>query len=380
MTRFADRDIMSKLFLLLLLISTLSATAQVVERPAAERYELAMDLYEEGRLNLVIDTLAPFFDVRSTRQSDILNLSAAAYKFLDEDELAKQQLLKLFDMNPFYRLDQSIPELRYLEDELIIYPKFTFRFKGGVYIFNRPLIYNKQQVEGIDVLSENYGLDSGDPIGTFAEFTYGKALWPKGPYLYSGLGFSRYSFRYTGEYGNVINPAGNTDQVTFSYHEKHWWFHVPMFVKWNFLIPGRSFREQIFIPYAYGGLSLDLMRKQNTEWSGITLAYESMANEPPNTYSDRQISSLRRSFNYSVLAGGGIQARSGYHVGFIEIGIAQALRNLQTGEDTDLAAEFERDFYYRGPDFGLSNVQITVGYSRFFFGASEKWELGSRFK
>lgn len=372
MTRFADKYIKWTLWLLFCGTTATPSVAQMLQDSGEERYELAQDLYEEGRLNQVIDTLRPFFDSASSRQSDILSLSAATYAFLDQTPLAKQQLLKLFNLNPFYQLDQSIPELRYLQDELVIYPKYIFQFQGGVYIYNRPWFIDKKQADNIQVLSEKYALDPGDPIGTFAELTVAKALWPEGLYLYSGIGLSRYSFRYTGKYGNVTNPAGDPDQVTFSFREKHWWFHAPVYLKKHFLLPDKSFREQIFIPYAYGGFSLDFMSRRTASWSDIRLVYESAANEPPNTYSDIDIRRLRKAFNYSLLFGGGIEARSGYHVGFLEVGLAQNFRNLQRGENTDLAQQIEDTFYYQGSDFSLTNIHITVGYSRYFFGASER--------
>lgn len=357
-----------------LLLFPFSGFSQMVQRPAEERYEIAQDLYEEGRLNLVIDTLLPFFNQRSPRQSDILSLSAVTYKFLDQDAAARQQLLRLFNMDPFYQLDQAIPELRYLEEDLVIYPKYAIKAKGGVYVTSRPWLVNKASREETNVVSEKFALDAGDQVGTLAEVSAGRSLWPEGPYLFAGLGLSRYSFRYTGVYDNVENPDGDLDRATFSFREKHWWIHLPVYLKQHFLIPGRDFRQQIFIPYGFAGFSLDFMRRPSAEWTDISLQYERMEEPMPTNFSDIQINDLRNAFNFSLMAGGGIQARSGYHLGFIELGFAQMFRNLrQTNSvNTELVNQIENDFHYRGTDFLLSNLQVTIGYSRFFYRASEK--------
>lgn len=355
-----------------LLLLPMSGQAQMVQLPAEERYEIAQDLYQEGKLNLLIDTLLPFFDQRSSRRSDILSLSAAAYKFLDQDAAARRQLLRLFNMDPFYQLDQSIPELRYLENDLVIYPKFTFQAKGGVYMMSRPWRIKQEGASERGVVSEKFALDPGDPVGTLVELTVSKALWPEGPYLQAGLGLSRYSFRYTGIYDNVQNSEGALDRATFSFREKHWWLHLPVYLKQHLLLPGKDFREQIFIPYGFAGVSLDFMRRPSAEWTDISVQYEQM--EEPANYNDLAIADLRNAFNYTLMAGGGIQARSGYHVGFIELGFAQMLRNLRrtAPDNTDLLDQINNDFHYQGTDFLLSNLQITIGYSRFFYQASQK--------
>jgi hypothetical protein len=373
MIRFADKR-GSWFWGLCLLLLPAGATAQVVQDQAGERYEIAQDLYEEGRLNQVIDTLLPFFDQRSARRSDILSLSAATYKFLDQDIKARQQLLRLFNMDPFYRLDQSIPELRYLEEDLVIYPKFALKAKAGVYIFSRPWMVNKSSDGRSNVVSEKFALDARDQIGSLAEVSAGRSLWPEGPYLYAGLGLSRYSFRYTGVYENVENPEGNMDQATFSFREKHWWLHLPVYLKQHFLIPGKDFREQIFIPYGFAGVSLDLMRRPSAEWTDISLQYEQIEESSPTNFNDIAIADLRNAFNFSLMAGGGIQARSGYHLGFIEVGFSQMFRNLRSSDNMAraLSAQIEEDFHYQGTDFLLSNLQVTIGYSRFFYRASEK--------
>lgn len=373
MIKFAD-NIRSWLYCLLPLLFSMNSHAQVIQHPAEERYEMARDLYEEGRLKLVIDTLLPFFDQRSPRRSDILSLSAVSYKFLDDDSSARRLLLQLFNLDPFYPLDRSIPELRYLENELVIYPKITFRGRAGLFLINRPLILNKGSISEGRIVSEKYALEAGDQVGSLMEVSVGQSLWPEGPYLQAGLGLSRYSFRYTGVYNEVPNPNGVLDRATFSFREKHWWFHLPVYLKQHLLMGGKDFREQIFIPYGYAGLSFDFMRRPSAEWTDISLQYQAMDEPAPLIFNDIAIKDLRNAFNISLLAGVGIQARSGYHLGFIELGFSQMLRNLRK---EDSAAQFlldriEREFHYRGADFLLSNLQLSLGYSRFFYGAEAR--------
>lgn len=357
-----------------LLCTSLSLSAQAYRTECAERYEIAQQLYRAGRLNLVIDTLQSCFEVRGDRRLDILSLSAAAYKFLDEPDSAKQQLLTLFDINPFYQLDKSIPELKYLEEELIIYPKREINVKAGVYMLNRPVTTQKNNIEGVVVVDESFGLGTGDAVGAHAEITYGRNLWPEGPYLNAGLGLSRYSFRYNGVYENVLNPNGERDGAQVSFRERHWWLHVPLYLKHYFIIPGSSIRKQIFIPYAYGGFSLDFLRGPSAEWTDATVTYNNYNEGQTLSLEELSIEELRNGFNTSLMLGGGMKARSGVHTFFIDLSYAQMLLNLSKdpGSNSDITQTLTQSWHYADNNFQLANIALTIGYSRFFFTAKER--------
>jgi hypothetical protein len=374
MTKFAARFRPLLLGVLCLGASLSSLQAQFFQSECAERFEVAQQLYRSGRLNLVIDTLEYCYNIKDARRLDILSLSAATYKFLDEDLLAKQQLLTLFNLNPFYQLDQSIPELRYLENNLEIYPKFEINVKAGVYLLNRPITTQKNNLEGVEVVDESFKLNAGDAIGAHGELTYGRSLWAEGPYLNVGLGLSRYSFRYNGVYENVINPAGERDRAEVSFRERHWWLHLPVYLKHYFILPGSSIRKQIFIPYAYGGFSVDVLRGPSAEWTDARVVYDSFDDGLAQNLDDLAIQDLRNQFNYSLMLGGGMKARSGVHTFFAELAYAQMLRNMSKAApaDSELNDIIEHTWHYADNNFQLANISLTVGYSRFFFTAKAK--------
>ncbi|GAB5552259.1 MAG: hypothetical protein Sapg2KO_18500 [Saprospiraceae bacterium] len=349
-------------------------SAQSYQTECAERYEIAQQLYRAGRLNLVIDTLKSCYDIRDPRRLDILSLSAATYKYLDETDLAKQQLLTLFNINPFYQLDRSIPELRYLENDLVIYPQREINVKAGIYLLNRPIVSQKNSVEGVEVIDESFGLNTGDAIGGHAELTYGRSLWAEGPYLNVGLGLSRYSFRYNGVYDNVLNPIEERDRAEVSFRERHWWMHVPIYLKHYFILPGSSVRKQIFIPYAYGGLSLDFLRGPSAEWTDATVTYANYNEGQSISLEELSIEPLRNRFNTSLMLGGGIKARSGVHTFFVEMAYAQMLLDLSKdpSSDNDITNTLTEMWHYADDSFRLANISLTIGYSRFFFTAKAK--------
>lgn len=353
---------------------SMNISAQSYQTECAERYEIAQQLYRAGRLNLVIDTLKSCFEIRDARRLDILSLSAATYKFLDETDLAKQQLLTLFNINPFYQLDKSIPELRYLENDLVIYPQREINVKAGVYLLTRPVTTQKNNIEGVEVIDESFNLNAGDAIGAHAELTYGRNLWPEGPYLNVGLGVSRYSFRYNGTYDNVLNPNEERDQAEISFRERHWWLHVPLYLKHYFIIPGSSIRKQIFIPYAYGGLSLDFLRGPSAEWTDATITYSNYNEGQSLSLEELSIEELRNTFNTSLMLGGGIKARSGVHTFFVDLAYTQMLRNLSkdASAGSEITNTLTETWHYADNNFQLANISFTVGYSRFFFTAKEK--------
>lgn len=351
-----------------------SISAQSYQTECAERYEIAQQLYRAGRLNLVIDTLRSCFEIRDERRLDILSLSAATYKFLDETDLAKQQLLTLFDINPFYQLDKSIPELRYLEEDLVIYPQREINVKAGVYLLTRPITTQKNNIEGVEVVDESFGLNTGDAVGGHAELTYGRNLWPNGPYLNVGLGISRYSFRYNGIYENVLNPDNERDRAEVSFRERHWWLHVPLYLKHYFTYRESSIRKQIFIPYAYGGFSLDFLRGPSAEWTDATVTYSNYNDGQTLSLDELSIEELRKGFNTSLILGGGMKARSGVHTFFVDLAYAQMLGNLskEASADSEINSTLAQTWHYSDNNFQLANISFTVGYSRFFFTAKEK--------
>ena len=207
-----------------------------------------------------------------------------------------------------------------------------------------------------------------------SELTFGFSLSQNGPYLNAGLGLSRYSFRYTGRFANVINTDDASDIANVSFRERHWWFHLPVYFSKYFLVEKGDIRKRTFFPYVYAGASLDFLRKNTAELVDVTVGYELIDNGAAVPMEDISLRNLRKGFNYSLLGGIGFKAKSGPHAFFVDLGATYMFRNLVIeNQVTDPSyQEIETDLHYRFSDFQLLNISLSVGYTRFFFRAEER--------
>ena len=360
----------SILFWILLLPSV--STAQIVQTDCERRLEIARDLYDAGQLSAVIDTLRVCFSEKEASRKDILSLAATAYRFLDHSDSARQQLLLLYRLNPFYQLDSDIPEIDYLDNQIIVYPKYRYYFKGGVYLFTRPIgPYSNTSI--VDVLSESFGLDGGDPLGMRGEFSFSWSLGQQGPYLNTGIGFSRYNFRYRSEFDNIQNPDGNVDRVKVSFREKQWWLHVPISVTKYFGVEKSEIRNRFFLPYGQIGLSVDFLQKSSAEFLSPTLSYENFNGGETTLLSDIAIGDLRKAMNLSVFGVIGAKAKSGVNSYFVELSIGQTLFNHSKKDlSSPLNQSLKDQVFYENSSYRLSNLSLSIGYNRFLFRAVEK--------
>ncbi len=338
-------------------------------------YEIAQEFFEDGQLKKVIETLTPCFqDFGSNRSEEIYDLAVQTYLFMDDKAAAEKKLIELYQFSPFYQVEQTIPDLRYLDAGVIVYPGFELKGSVGGLFINRPIGFSSQTLPGQTLISEGYGAIGDDPFSFQGEVVGSFNLTQRGPFLNLGLGFTKNSFRYTGTYSGVTNPSGNSDQATTTFRERLWVINVPVYISQYIRINQTNIRNADWLPYIYGGFSIDLVNRRSARWIDPEVSYTNFEGGQALSFDDYKIGPLRQRGNASLFVGGGVKLRSGLHAFHVEARYGQYLRSLRQNntEATTLTQQIQEDLHYRGGDFRLQNFTILVGYSRLYFKVEKK--------
>jgi hypothetical protein len=357
--------IFRSLFLKIFVISTLLFTAvsrlSAQLNPCEQRHASALQLFRSGQLFEAADSLCPCIADRSLSHSlrrNILELAAKNYAFLDSNIEARSTMLELLRLDPFYKADDSIPEMVYLRRQVITSPDQHFTFQVGGFVYTRPIILNPMTWNGARIVSAKYTQLIDDPWGVTASVNAGFALSRSNVDLNVGFGLSRYSFRYTALLDNALNSK--TEQrgpATLTYNEKHWWYQIPIFLSYN-LTQYDKIVHQRFTPFVSGGLMIDLLQKKsaNIENASIYFASDTL------TASGLSLSNYRRKVNINVLAGLGVR----YHFKELflqfEAVYTRQLKNLISNNRYQ-----NPTLNYVDNDFVIQNIVLRVGFGYYRF-------------
>lgn len=340
-----------------------------------ERLIQASQLYEKGKLSQVIQTLGSCMynhdESRVTRRS-ALNMATESFIFMDSVRMAQRTLLELLRMDPFFQVDEDIPEMRYLREQVVTYPCLEVSAYFGPYLLTRAefqsalvhpggtLTSRKFSLKGIDDDFDvswgfNTGLDVGIALDRRSNFD-----------LHLGLNVSRYAFRYIQEMDNVPNFDNVTDQARLFVAEKHFWLRVPLGLSFN-LVPREEIVKRHLIPYFKIGGSYDILFRQTAKLSSLKL------NFPPDDEnrvdSGRRIGDYRESSNISIQAGAGLKLHLRRTFFLFDLQTSHMLRNLRRSEGTRLSID---EYRYVDNDFTLNNLSIRLGVGVFLFRAKVK--------
>ena len=340
-----------------------------------ERLIQASQLYEKGKLSQVIQTLGSCLynhdESRVTRRN-VLNMAAESFIFMDSVRLAQLTLLELLRLDPFYKVNKDIPEMRYLREQVVTYPCVEISGFFGPNVLTRANFQSAMVHPGGTLASRKFSLKGVDDDfdvswGFNAGLEMGLALDRRSNFdLHFGLDVSRYAFRYVQEMDNVPNFDNELDRARLFIAEKHFWLRAPLFLSFN-LVPRESIVERHLIPYLKIGASYDHLLRQTAKLSSLKLSF------PPDDTSTvnpgTRIGDYRQSSNFSVLAGAGVKLHLHRFFLLLDAQYSQMLRNLRNTTAERLSID---DYRYVDNDFTLSNFSLRLGFGVFLFRAKVK--------
>lgn len=356
-----------------LILPALAARGQIDS--CQERLIQASQLYEKGKLSQVIQTLGNCLynhDENRVTRRNALNMATQSFIFMDSVRLAQRTLLELLRMDPFFQVEEDIPEMRYLREQVVAYPCLELSAYFGPYLLTRAnfkstlvhpggtLTSRKFSLKGIDDDFDvswgfNTGLDVGIALDRHSNFD-----------LHLGVNVSRYAFRYIQEMDNVPNFDGEPDQARLFVAEKHFWLRVPVGLSFN-LVPREEIVKRHLIPYFKVGGSYDILFRQTAKLSSLKLNFP--PDEKNSVDTGQKIGEYRESSNISLQAGAGIKLHLRRTFFLFDLQTSHMLRNLRRVEATRLSID---EYRYVDNDFTLNNLSIRLGIGVFLFKARVK--------
>jgi hypothetical protein len=357
------------LFLLLLLLTT----GGMAQSACQEQLSRARRLYEEGRLEEVEGILESCMHSTSMSRPirrEMLALLQEVYIFLDDRSMADSVHLELLRLDPFFRQNVEIPEVRYLQNSFETYPVATYGLRLGAYLFSRPIIdQHYTAFPDLSVGGVTYKRRNDDQYGWTANADISFNLFRSSIELATGIGLSNIYMRRNFTFLNARTLSGEQLPADLSFLERQRWTQIPLLIQVNGL-PRSKIIQSRFIPYLLVGGSWEFMVKHAAQAIGPEINF-------PGDVDDRSASIIptgdqRRRFNFAFLAGLGGKFRFKQSFVLLDVRYHRLLQNVADGTDRFANERLLNTFNYVDNDFKLYSLNINVGAGLFLFRSKKR--------
>lgn len=332
----------------------------------------AKDEFEAGRLEQVVELLKPYstaYNENKIHRKAALKLLTETYLFLDEPNEAQTTYLELLRIDPFYKINTTVPELKYLSQRIETYPISTYRFYGGVHLFSQPILKKQYSPEGVTIDHYNYDLDSiAAPIGSFMAVSGSYKILNSNWDISFGYNNWTQYYYYNAMLSNAINLEGHPTKANLHFFEKQRWSKISVGFAHQFIQREKVIRRSIF-PFIAGNISYDILHKGPNFLNDLSIEFEDGSNisKPPFRVSD-----LRNRSNVSIQLELGVRVHSSRY--FVEFGIQynQYLQSMANAENRKTNTELVNTFNYLDDDFTFHNFSLFLGTGVYFFKSKTK--------
>ncbi len=356
------------LFILLSLLVTSIDAQSMIEQTIFK----AMDEYEAGRLENVLELLEPYayaYSQNKIQRKNALKILTETYLFLDEKEQAEKTYLELLRIDPFYKINTAIPELKYLKERIETYPISTYRIYGGVHLFSQPILKKQYSPNGVMIDHYNYDLDSiAAPIGSFLAISGSYKILNSNWDISFGYNNWTQYYYYNASLSNAINLEGAPGKARLHFFEKQRWSKFSVGFLRQFVKRDRVISRSIF-PFIAGNISFDILHKGPNFINDLKIEFEDGSNISTPPF---RISELRNKSNVSVQLELGARVHSSRY--FVEFGIqySQSLSNIASAANRSNNTELIHTYNYLDDDFTFHNFSLFLGTGVYFFKSKTK--------
>jgi hypothetical protein len=321
------------------------------QETCTETLSRAEDDFERGRLYEIPNRLKDCMESGFTREEKVraYRLLTISYLYLNYVEKADTTYLALLKLAPLYRgnLEADPSEILNHEKKFTTRPNMLLAFKFGPNL-TRPWVIREYSMSGSGS-DKNYKSITGMQFGAGTEFY----LAPR-TYLNTELFFKRVSFQVTDFQWDYYRTQMNQVRVSAE---------LPLSVK--YLLGGRK-----LIPYVQAGVAPEILLNSSSEEIQGTFLNVEENQQPISPRALISNDSKRTAFNYSLMAGAGVQLRVGvnylllearYQVGMLNVVNKKARYQTLTEGDRSLL------FYpsaYVDDDHRISNLMFNLGFIR----------------
>lgn len=363
---------MKKLYLVVImccaLLPLLSAQEQYLDQLSqAKRW------YEDGQLENIVPLLTPCVEnenIPRPVRREMLSLLQTVHLFLDQPERADSVHLKLLRLDPFYRQQMDIPEVRYLFDNFETYPIATYGVRIGIYGFSRPLIAETYLAfPDLDITTSSYKRRKDDLYGWTVNADLSFNLFKSSVELATGIGISNIYLRRNFELSNAHLSSGAQAPAAVSFLERQRWTQIPFLLQING-IPRRKIIESRFVPYFCAGVASEFLIKRAAQAIGPEIDFPAREND--RSASIVGLGDQRKRFNVALLAGlgGKIHIKRAYFV--LDLRYHRLLRNIASDSNRYTNEELLNTFNYVDDDFRLHNLNVSLGAGIFLFRSKKR--------
>ncbi|MFN0050009.1 MAG: porin family protein [Cytophagales bacterium] len=297
--------------------------------------------YEQGILSTIANDLEDcmFDGFTKTEKLQGYRLIILSYLFLDENRNAEKKMNELLVYEPDYQPNKALDPVEYVKlyESFNVLPNISF----GVSIGANQSAVNAGSTYGVgntEVIPVKFTGGIGLNFGVCADLL-----------LYKNL-FLTVEGYYTTKNFSSKQPILNSSELNTT--ESQTSISTPLTLKYS--IGTRKIRF-----FVRSGFSLDYLLSSQNELIRKNIITDQ------NDFAGASISmdSQRNKINFSAVFGGGITYKLGYGFAFIDARYLYGLTNYSNSKvrynffDTQVT-----NYGYVDPDFGLNNVQLSIGY------------------
>ncbi len=276
------------LFVIILWIGSQPAWSQT---SCAQKLELAQNLYNEGNIHLVEETVAECLEEGFSKEEKVeaYKLLSLTFTYLENDAKAEEAVLNLLRFDKEYRVNPDLDPTEFIKlyDLYRTYPIFKVGIKGIVnynffQVSETRTIYPYNEANGGIFNSQagfGGGLDVEIPYKDFLEFV---------PGLYYTTRSHTYTFDL--DMGTVNSQLG-----TNSYQERQSWIELPVVARYKYM-------ERRILPYAEAGLMLGYLIEDDKSTIKTELTQGAPEEGPPLDFLES-----RNRVSYGITAGAGMK-------------------------------------------------------------------------
>lgn len=307
--------------------------------------------YELGHIDIIPDGLKPCMNGGFTKVEKIqgYRLIILSYLFLDEPAMARNAMNELLNFEPDYKPNASLDPIDYIKlyNSFRIIPVVSFGLGLGL---------NNTSVNQVN------NFTTGSDPQAITQFVNGTNLLfgaAADVLLYKKIYISTEGYYYTRSYQSNRKVLSNSILAVVEVLNS---LQFPVSLKW--VVGNRKIRG-----YLRAGVAPDYLLSSNA-----TMVRENTLTNQ-NDFAGPSFSLLaqRNAINFSLLAGAGVTYKLGYGYVFLDARYLKGFSNY-----TKTAARYQNfntqitNYGYLSDDFGLDNLQATVGYMHNIFKVKSK--------
>ncbi|MCX2742684.1 porin family protein [Mangrovivirga sp. M17] len=315
----------------------------------AKTLQNARKTYEQGRIEEIPGLLNKCLQSGFNEQEKVeaYRLLTLANLYFDEKGKAQESMLKMLKIDPEYEINPVVdpPEFINLYNMFRTNPVYLFGGMAGAN-FTQVNVLQNYSLDNPEITDAEYRVRTGYHVGVVFEFSLSKKIS-----LMTGPQFNMLTYEYR---------ESKLGFVKETFVEKQSRISLPITFKYEF----NGEKVQPFIRLGAEGsylLGAEAEVERFDDLGDLNVDDGNRGVKGPPV----DLSEQRMSFNWSLVAGGGIKIKELLGKGYftIDVRYAYGMMNAVNAENRYSNIELKYDYLHLDDDFQLNNLMISIGYT-----------------